>query len=83
MNYKQLKFSEAQKITIDKETGTVSIYMSLGDDPIKYGVFKMSLPQLLSLNAKACAVVSSNEYLPEDFIQDIQKVIEVVDENSS
>lgn len=73
---KLFKCSKAKKITIEPDTGTVSIYLE-GDA----GVLVISLPELLALNAKACSIVASNEELPENFIQDLQEKITLDSQN--
>lgn len=79
---KFFKCSEATRITIDPDSQTVSIYLK--DEA---GIFTISLPELLALNAKAIEVslwneelgTDFNEYeeLPKDLIQHIQDKIAV------
>ena len=54
--------------------GTISIYYE--NEQI---VFRMSLAELLAINSKACRIVANNELLPEDFLDRIQKEIQITD----
>jgi hypothetical protein len=42
------------------------------------GVLKISLPESLAMNAKACSVVADQEALPPNLIENIQGTIESI-----
>ena len=61
---KFFKCSESPRITIDPDAQTVSFHLE-GEE----GIFIISLPELLAVNAKALEVSSWNEGLGTDFAE--------------
>ena len=66
------KCSESEHIIINQDAGHVSIHLKDGA-----GIFKMSLPEAMAINAQICAMIADSEMLPEDIIKQIQSKIHV------
>ena len=81
-----LKCSESEKITID-EDGTVTVISTLPDfnpGPISSVVaFKISLPEILAMASKGCAVLAKQAQVPPDFIQNVIGTLEIEKKDES